>query len=65
MRHQARAGESGQPGGASVQLHMSVGGLPSAACDTVVRPDGRRWLGRPEEGERPWVGRLGPGWAVS
>jgi hypothetical protein len=27
----------------------------------AARPDGRQWLGRPEEGERPRVGRLGEG----
>jgi hypothetical protein len=27
----------------------------------VAQPDEWRWLGHPEDGERPWVGRLGEG----
>jgi hypothetical protein len=42
-----------------VQLHPSAGWRLSAACGAVAWPDGQRWLGRPEEGERPQVGRLG------
>jgi hypothetical protein len=38
-----------------------VGWLPSAASDAAAWLDGRRWLGRPEEGERPQVGWLGEG----
>jgi hypothetical protein len=45
-----------RPGGAWVWLHPNAGGRPSTARDAAVWPDGRRRLGRPEEGEMPYVG---------
>jgi hypothetical protein len=60
-RRRASAGEWRRSGDASVQLHSSVGGRSSAACDVAARPDGRRRLGRPEEGEKA-PGGLVLGW---
>jgi hypothetical protein len=45
-----------------------VGGQLSAARDAAAWPDGRRRLGRPDEGERPRVGRCWAakaGWVIA
>jgi hypothetical protein len=51
---------------AALWLHLSAAGRPSVARDATAWPDGQQWLGCPEKGERPRVGRCGAakaGWA--